>query len=190
MPGAPAFVASPDELAVQLVAFFGDRLKVYLRDTGARHDLIDAVYALDGRDDLARVMRRVAALAAFLGGEDGANLLAGYRRAANIVRAEVRKKDGLDLSAAYDRALLKEPAEIALADELPRPGSNFYLLFERDDFAGAMQVLASLRQPIDRFFEDVKVNDDDSALRLNRLRLLEAFRGVVDRVADFSKIAG
>ena len=187
--GAPAFVAPPAELATQLVIFFGDRLKVHLRDTGARHDLIDAVYALEGRDDLARVMRRVAALAAFLDGEDGANLLTGYRRAANIVRAEARRtKD--DLVGAPDVGLLHEPAEQALAERLPAVAAEAEALVARDDFAGAMRTLAALRQPIDRVFEDVKVNADDPALRLNRLRLLEGFRRAVDGVADFSKIGG
>ena len=191
MPDGPTFTAAPGDLASQLVAFFGDRLKVHLRDTGARHDLIDAVYALDGRDDIARVVRRVVALAAFLDGEDGANLLTGYRRAANIVRAEARKaKDGLDLTAPYDIALLHEPAEQALAARVAPAATAATACVARDDFVGAMRALADLRAPVDLFFEDVKVNADDPALRLNRLRLLEAFRRAVDHVADFAKIGG
>ncbi len=173
-----------------LLDFFADRLKVYLRDKGARHDLIDAVYALPGQDDLLMVVLRVEALGKLLDAEDGRNLLAGYRRAANILRAE-EKKDGAGAFAGrHDAALLALPAERDLADAVAAAGAAARERAAREDFEGAMRALASLRAPVDAFFLDVTVNADDPALRLNRLRLLGELREAVHAVADFSKVAG
>jgi glycyl-tRNA synthetase beta chain len=173
-----------------LLAFFADRLKVYLRDKGARHDLIDAVFALPGQDDLLLIVRRVEALGRFLDTEDGRNLLAGYRRAANILRAE-EKKDGEGAFAGqHDPALLALPAEKDLADILAAAGAAARERAAREDFEGAMRALATLRAPVDAFFLDVTVNADDPDLRLNRLRLLNELREAMHAVADFSKVAG
>jgi glycyl-tRNA synthetase beta chain len=176
------------DLPRDLLAFFADRLKVYLRDQGARHDLIDAVFALPGQDDLLMIVRRVEALGRLLESDDGKNLLAGYRRAANILRAE-EKKDGADaFKGAYDQALLVLDQEKALADALARVGANAAELVGREDFESAMRALAQLRAPVDAFFDRVTVNEENSSLRLNRLRLLNALRDAVHEVADFSRI--
>lgn len=177
--------------ARDLLGFFADRLKVYLRDQGARHDLIDAVFALPGQDDLLMVVRRVEALAAFLDTEDGKNLLAGYKRAANILRIE-EKKDGRAYDAAPDAALAAagEPAERALAEALAKARETASAAVAREDFAGAMQALSMLRAPVDAFFQDVTVNAPDPKLRENRLALLNALRAATREVAEFAKIEG
>ncbi|MWV21228.1 glycine--tRNA ligase subunit beta [Methylobacterium sp. 2A] len=174
-----------------LFAFFADRLKVYLRDQGARHDLIDAVFALPGQDDLLMVVRRVEALGQFLDTEDGKNLLAGYKRAANILRIE-EKKDGRAYDSAPDAALAEagEPAERALAEALAKARETASVAVAREDFSGAMQALSTLRAPVDAFFQDVTVNAPDPKLRENRLALLNALRAATREVADFSKIEG
>ena len=173
-----------------LLSFFADRLKVYLRDKGARHDLIDAVFALPGQDDLLMIVRRVEALGRLLDTEDGQNLLTGYRRAANILRAE-EKTDGAGAFAGeHDPGALVLPAEKTLANALAAAGAEARKRVAREDFEGAMRALSSLRAPIDAFFLDVTVNADDPALRLNRLRLLGELRDAVHEVADFSRIAG
>ena len=177
-------------LAKILLDFFADRLKVYLRDKGARHDLIDAVYALPGQDDLLTVVWRVEALGRLLDAEDGKNLLAGYRRAANILRAEERRDGAGAFAGPHDPAKLALPAERELADALAAAGAGARERAGREDFAGAMRALAALRAPVDGFFLDVTVNADDPALRLNRLRLLGELRDAVHAVADFSKVAG
>jgi glycyl-tRNA synthetase beta chain len=173
-----------------LLAFFADRLKVYLRDKGARHDLIDAVFALARQDDLLMIVRRVEALGRFLETDDGKNLLAGYRRAANILRAEEKKDGAGAFSGAHDESALALPAEKTLAASLGVASRNAAGHVGREDFEGAMRALASLRAPVDAFFLDVTVNADDPALRLNRLRLLNELREAVHTVADFSRIAG
>jgi len=175
---------------VDLLAFFADRLKVYLRDKGARHDLIDAVFALDGQDDLLMIVKRVEALAAFLDSEDGKNLLAGYKRAANILKAEEKKEKDASFDAAYAGSADAPDAEKALAAAVASATSAAAACVGREDFAGEMKALAALRAPVDKFFEDVTVNDADAQKRLNRLRLLSALRGAVHTVADFSKIGG
>jgi glycyl-tRNA synthetase beta chain len=178
------------ETTASLLVSFADRLKVYLRDKGARHDLIDAVFALPGQDDLLMIVWRVEALGRLLDTEDGKNLLAGYRRAANILRAE-EKKDGPDaFNSAHDPAKLVLPAEKDLADVLAAAGAAARERVAREDFEGAMRALAPLRPPVDAFFLDVTVNADDPALRLNRLRLLGELRDAMHAVADFSKVAG
>ncbi|HEV7438874.1 MAG TPA: glycine--tRNA ligase subunit beta [Methylobacterium sp.] len=175
-----------------LLAFFADRLKVYLRDQGARHDLIDAVFALPGQDDLLMVVRRVEALGKFLETDDGRNLLAGYKRAANILRIE-EKKDGRAYEAEPDAALIAsagEPEERALADALAVARRDASAAVAAEDFAGAMRALSTLRAPVDAFFEKVTVNAEDAGLRANRLALLNALRAATREVADFSKIEG
>jgi glycyl-tRNA synthetase beta chain len=180
---------SPGDLSSALLAFFGDRLKVHLREQGARHDLIDAVFALEGQDDLLMVVKRVEALGAFLATEDGTNLLAGVKRAANILRAE-EKKDGAEISGRPHADHLVEKAEIELAAAIDTARADIREALKGEDFASAMTALAALRAPVDTFFDDILVNADDADLRLNRLRLLAEIREATLSVADFSKIAG
>jgi glycyl-tRNA synthetase beta chain len=173
-----------------LLAFFADRLKVYLREKGARHDLIDAVFALPGQDDLTMIVRRVEALGQLLDTEDGKNLLTGYRRAANILRAE-EKKDGAEAFAGkHVETTLAPPAERYLADAVAAAGAAARERVAAEDFEGAMRALATLRAPVDAFFLDVTVNDPDPQTRLNRLRLLNELREAMHDVADFSKVSG
>lgn len=175
--------------ALDLLAFFADRLKVYLRDRGARHDLVDAVFALEGQDDLLLVVRRVEALAAFLATEDGKNLLAGYRRAVNILRIE-EKKDGRAFAGPTVAALLKEPAEEHLAAAIDDVKARVSKAVAAEDFEAAMTALSDLRQPVDAFFDAVTVNDADPALRENRLKLLDEIRAATRGIADFDRIEG
>jgi glycyl-tRNA synthetase beta chain len=179
-----------DPRALDLLAFFADRLKVYLRDKGARHDLIDAVFALPGQDDLLMIVRRVEALGRFLETDDGKNLLAGYRRAANILKAEEKKDGEGAFAGAHDPAALVLPEEHALAETLGKASADARARVEAEDFEGAMRALSALRAPVDAFFLAVTVNAADPASRLNRLRLLGALREAVHAVADFSRIAG
>jgi glycyl-tRNA synthetase beta chain len=181
--------AHPREQLIQSVSnFFADRLKVQQREAGVRHDLIDAVFALGGEDDLVRLLARVHALQAFVATEDGANLLAGYKRAANILKKEgyAAAGDGVAQSPAH----IPEPAEAGLiaALDVAEPAATAAVAAE--DFEGAMAALASLRAPIDAFFDDVTVNDPEPAVRARRLALLDRVRAAVHAVADFSKIEG
>ncbi|MFG1190909.1 glycine--tRNA ligase subunit beta [Xanthobacter flavus] len=178
-----------DDAGLNLLAFFADRLKVYLRDRGARHDLVDAVFALEGQDDLLLVVRRVEALAAFLATEDGKNLLAGYRRAVNILRIE-EKKDGRAFAGPTVAALLKEPAEEHLAAAIDDVKARVSKAVAAEDFEAAMTALSDLRQPVDAFFDAVTVNDADPALRENRLKLLDEIRAATRGIADFDRIEG
>jgi len=183
----PAEKAEP--VVDDLMAFLADRLKVYLRDKGARHDLIDAVFALGGQDDLLIIAKRVEALGSFLESEDGGNLLAGYRRAANILRAE-EKKDERTYSGAVDEAVLQEASEKALSGALAKAKARADTAIADEDFATAMEALSELRAPLDTVFEEILVNADDPALRENRLNLLNAIRVTMHSVADFSRIEG
>ena len=176
-------------LGLDLLSFFAERLKVYLRDQGARHDLIDAVFSLGGQDDLALIVKRVNALGDFLKTDDGANLLAGVKRAANILAIE-EKKDKTSYEGVYDLKLLKEPEELKLAAGIEAVKQDTRAAINVESFAGAMRALAELRAPVDAFFEHVTVNTDDKAVRENRLRLLSEIRAATLAVADFSKIAG
>ncbi|MDX2308969.1 MAG: glycine--tRNA ligase subunit beta [Hyphomicrobium sp.] len=176
-------------IANDLLAFFADRLKVYLKEQGARHDLIDAVFALPGQDDLALIVKRVEALGQFLGTDDGQNLLAGVRRAANILAIE-EKKDKTSYAGEADGGLLVEPAERDLAAAMAKVKFDTAAAINVENFTGAMNALAELRRPVDTFFEKVTVNDADPAKRLNRLKLLSEIRAATQGVADFSKIAG
>ncbi len=205
-----------DKVIGDLLDFFADRLKVQQREAGVRHDLIDAVFALGGEDDLVRLLARVHALQAFIGTADGTNLLAGYKRAANILKKEGFESpspsgEGLGWGLSADTALagqapppappLKgrgakdlsytlEPAEKALMDALDIAGPQAAAAVQAEDFACAMTALATLRSPIDAFFDDVTVNDPDKTKREARLGLLARFRDAVHGVADFSKIEG
>ncbi len=172
-----------------LLAFFADRLKVQLREEGARHDLVDAVFALPDQDDLLMITRRVEALGAFLDTDDGANLLTAYARAANILRIE-EKKDGTAYPATPEPDAFAQSQEQALLDALETARGEAEMALEREDFADAMTALAKLRGPVDAFFDEVTVNADDAALRANRLKLLAAIRDTMDRVAVFAKVEG
>jgi glycyl-tRNA synthetase beta chain len=167
-----------------LEEFLVDRLKVQQREAGVRHDLIDAVFSLGGEDDLVRLLARVNALQAYIITAEGANLLAAYKRAANILKAA----DGVDAAAAAPADLVAE--EHALLTALDTAAPNAAAAVDAEDFEGAMAALASLRAPIDAFFEGVMVNDEDPAKRAFRLGLLARFRDAVHRVADFAKIEG
>jgi glycyl-tRNA synthetase beta chain len=167
--------------------FFADRLKVQLREQGARHDLVDAVFALEGQDDLLMVVRRVEALGKFLDTDDGKNLLAGTKRAANILRIE-EKKDGKAYDGAPDAALYSLGEEKTLAKAIDQVKTEASAAVAKEDFAGAMSAMAKLRPAVDAFFDKVKVNDDDPKVRENRLKLLNEIRAATRAVADFSKI--
>jgi glycyl-tRNA synthetase beta chain len=175
--------------ATDLRGFIADRLKVQLRDQGARHDLVDAVFALDGQDDLLLIVRRVEALGKFLDTEDGKNLLAGYKRAANIIRIE-EKKDNRDYTGAPDAKLYGQPEEKALAAAIGTAKSEAARAVEKEDFEAAMTAMAKLRPAVDAFFDKVTVNVEDKALRENRLKLLNEIRAATRAVADFSRIEG
>ena len=172
-----------------LIAFFADRLKVQLREQGARHDLVDAVFALEGQDDLLMIVRRVEALGKFLETDDGKNLLAGVKRASNILRIE-EKKDNKSYMGAPDAKLLKEPEEKELAQAIDITKKEASAAVGKEDFAAAMRAMAKLRPRVDAFFEKVTVNVDDKGLRENRLKLLNEIREATRAVADFSKIEG
>ncbi len=172
-----------------LLNFFGDRLKVYLKDQGLPHDLIDAVFSLGGQDDLLMVVRRVEALSKFLDSDDGKNLLAGVKRAANILRIE-EKKDDRRYSGDVNSAQLIKGEEKALHQAISSASALARKAVEAEDFAAAMRAIAKLRAPVDAFFEHVIVNDPDPTFRENRLRLLNRIREATAEVADFSKIEG
>ena len=177
-------------ISINLLNFFADRLKVYLRDKGARHDLIDAVFALEGQDDLLIIVKRVEALSVFLDTDDGKSLVAGYKRAANILRAEEKRDGAGAFSERHTPNLRSEPAEDHLAAAIDCARDEVTTRVAAEDFAGAMHALAKLRAPVDQFFTDVTVNADDSRTRKNRLQLLGELRETMHAVADFSKIAG
>ena len=210
------FVAGLGTMEWDLLDFFADRLKTQLRDQGARHDLVDAVFALGShdteanvqsmsideisnldasnidkaQDDLLLIVRRVEALGRFLDTDDGRNLLVGYKRAANILRAEEKKDGAGAFDAPADAALFNLAEERALRAALVRADAAAAAAVAAEDFEGAMQALSELRAPVDDFFDKVTVNDPDPRLRVNRLRLLDELRRAMHRVADFSKIAG
>jgi glycyl-tRNA synthetase beta chain len=173
----------------ELLAFFADRLKVQLRDQGARHDLVDAVFALEGQDDLLLIVRRVEALGKFLDTEDGKNLLAGFKRATNIIRIE-EKKDKREYTGAPDPKLYQQAEEKALAQAIAAAKSEAERAVATEDFEAAMRAMAKLRPHVDAFFDKVTVNVDDKAPRENRLKLLNEIRAATRAVADFSKIEG
>ncbi len=175
--------------ADNLLAFFADRLKVQLREQGARHDLVDAVFALGGQDDLLLIVRRVEALGKFLDSDDGKNLLAGYKRATNILRDE-EKKSGEKYDGTFLPSLFREVEEKALGSAVSSTLTEAAIAVAAEDFSAAMSALARLRAPVDAFFDKVRVNDPDPAVRANRLRLLNRIREATLAVADFSKVGG
>jgi glycyl-tRNA synthetase beta chain len=185
----PKNAQTQTEIGRDLLAFIADRLKVYLRDQGKRHDLIDAVFALPGQDDLALIVKRVDALDGFLKTEDGANLLAGVKRASNILAIE-EKKDNTRYNGDVSGPLLAEPAERDLAAAIAKVKFDTQAAINVENFEGAMRALSELRGPVDTFFDHVIVNADDKNLRENRLKLLNEIRAATLTVADFSKIAG
>lgn len=172
-----------------LVSFMADRLKVVLKDKGVRHDLVSAVFAAGTEDDLVRLLERVTALAGFLSGEDGGNLLSAFRRATNIVRIET-KKDKAGFAGGVDTGLFRQDEERVLHDALEGATGQARSALSDEDFSGAMLAIAQVREPVDRFFDQVTVNDDDPALRANRLRLLSRIGATLNQVADFSMIEG
>jgi glycyl-tRNA synthetase beta chain len=206
------FRAQHGHIESAVLDFFADRLKVQQREAGVRHDLIDAVFALGGEDDLVRLLARVHALQAFVTTEDGTNLLAGYKRAANILKKENYPVTPAEAGASGGSAQTPEvpafagmteegegaqalsytpdPAEKALIDALADAAPRAAEAVEAERFADAMAALATLRAPIDRFFEEVTVNDADANKRAARLALLARFRDAVHRVADFNRIEG
>jgi glycyl-tRNA synthetase beta chain len=171
----------------ELMDFFADRLRVHLREKGVRHDLITAVFAAGGEDDLVRLLARVEALQRFLATDDGANLLTAHRRASNIVRIE-EKRDRRSYTGQPDGQRLKAKEEQALFFRLMTVGGDIASALERGDFTEAMLALARLRQPVDAFFDRVTVNAEDPELRTNRLYLLDQIRSALGAVADFSLI--
>jgi glycyl-tRNA synthetase beta chain len=180
-------------VADDLMSFIAERLKVQVREKGVRHDVVDAVFALGGEDDLVRLLARVEAVQSFLETEAGKNLLTAYARAANIVRAEEKKDKSLavKITGAPDAKLLEQAEEKAVATALGDIEREVKPALQREDFAAAMKSFAGLRAPIDSFFEKVTVNVTDKPdLRLNRLKLLNQIRATMDSVADFSKIEG
>ncbi|MEA2984603.1 MAG: glycyl-tRNA synthetase beta chain [Alphaproteobacteria bacterium] len=186
----PDIDAVGHELAADMLGFFADRLKVHLREGGARHDLVDAVFSLERQDDLLIIVRRVEALADFLETEDGKNLLAGYKRATNIIRIE-EKKDNKSYTGAPDAKAYKQNEERALAETIGTAKAEAAAALEAEDFTSAMAAIAKLRPFVDAFFDKVTVNvEDDAKLRENRLKLLNEIREATAAVADFSKIGG
>ena len=174
---------------MNLLAFLADRLKVQLREQGARHDLVDAVFALKAQDDLLLIVRRFEALAQFLDTEDGKNLLAGYKRATNIIRIE-EKRDKTEYTGAPSDQLYRQAEEWELVNAIDTAAAEATEAVAREDFAAAMRAMAKLRPYVDAFFDKVTVNVDDKALRENRLKLLNEIRAATRAVADFSKIEG
>ncbi|KIC30835.1 glycine--tRNA ligase subunit beta [Leisingera sp. ANG-S5] len=172
-----------------LLSFFHDRLKVFLRDQGIRHDVIDACIAMDGNDDLTLLVKRARALEDFLKTEDGTNLLQGFKRANNIL-SQAEEKDGVEYSYGADRKFAEDETEKALFDALEAGGAAISPAIEAEDFAAAMRGMAALRAPIDAFFEAVQVNADSDIVRRNRLNLLSQIRQVCGQVADLTKVEG
>ena len=172
-----------------LLSFFHDRLKVHLRDEGVRHDVIDAVLAMPGSDDLLRVVARAQALSALLATEDGGNLVQGYKRANNIL-AQAEEKDGVEYSFGADRRFIEHSEETALFDALDAADAAIAPSLKAEDFAAAMTAIAALRGPIDAFFEAVQVNSENQVVRRNRLNLLSRIRATCLQVADLNHLEG
>jgi glycyl-tRNA synthetase beta chain len=187
--GARNAVVDRKQLLVDLLTFFADRLKVQLREQGARHDLVDAVFSLENQDDLLLIVRRVEALGQFLDSEDGKNLLAGYKRATNIIRIE-EKKDDRHYTGAPQAKLYRQSEEKALASAIETAETEAARAIKKEDFVAAMRAMAKLRPHVDAFFDKVTVNVEEKPLRENRLKLLNQIREATRAVADFSKIEG
>ncbi len=181
--------AGGEKVGKDLLEFFAERLKVHLKAEGVRHDLIDAVFALGGEDDLVRLLMRVEALGNLMGSDDGANLLAAHKRAANILRIE-EKKDAVFYDGVVASELFEQDEEHALFHALESAGTRSGELVKDEKFEKAMAALAQLRKPLDAFFDAVMVNADKAKVRENRLRLLSQILSVTGKIADFSKIEG
>jgi glycyl-tRNA synthetase beta chain len=189
VPDGSALLPKASQLALDLLAFLADRLKVHLRGEGIRHDVIDACFQLGGEDDLVLLVARVRALQDFLATEDGEHLLIGYRRATSILEQE-EKKDGVEYSLDPDPRLAETDAERALFEALGAADAAIAPALAAEDFPAAMTALARLRAPIDAFFDTTTVNVDRPMLRRNRLCLLNRIRSVMNRVAVFSAVEG
>ncbi|MGB7319980.1 MAG: DALR anticodon-binding domain-containing protein, partial [Albidovulum sp.] len=176
-------------IAADLLSFFHDRLKVHLRDEGIRHDVIDACLAMQGNDDLTLLVKRAEALGAFLKTDDGTNLLQGFKRANNII-TQAEEKDGVEYSYGADVKFAEEQAERTLFAALDTAEAAITPAMTAEDFGAAMTAMASLRAPIDAFFEAVQVNSDNEIVRRNRLNLLSRIRQICLSVADLNKIEG
>ncbi|KAE9630171.1 glycine--tRNA ligase subunit beta [Parasedimentitalea maritima] len=183
------FENAKDVVPTDLLSFFHDRLKVFLRDQGIRHDVIDACIAMDGNDDLTLLVKRARALEDFMTSDDGTNLLQGYKRANNIL-TQAEAKDGVEYSYGGDVKFAEEPSEIALFEALAASEGAISSAIEAEDFAAAMGSMAALRAPIDAFFEAVQVNSDNDVVRRNRLNLLHQIRQICGQVADLTKVEG
>lgn len=185
----PGYSDDRSHAPADLLRFFADRLRVHLKDEGVSHDLIQALFALGDEDDLVRLVARVHALRDFVASEDGANLLTAYRRAANILKAE-EKKDGVSHDGSPDPGHFRQPEEEALWTTLSGVAAQVGMLIEDEDYAGAMRRLATLREPVDAFFDQVTVNTDEADLRKNRLMLLSNIRRTMNALADFGLVEG
>ncbi|MFQ1699818.1 glycine--tRNA ligase subunit beta [Loktanella agnita] len=183
------WMARASEIASDLLSFFHDRLKVFLKDKGIRHDIIDACIAMPGNDDLTLLVKRAEALSATLATDDGENLIQGFKRANNIL-TQAEEKDGVEYSYGADIKFAEEPAEKALFAALDAADAKIAPAMAAEDFSTAMAAMAALRGPIDAFFTDVQVNDDRQVVRRNRLNLLSRIRKICLDVADLTKIEG
>ena len=178
-----------EDAVADLLSFIHDRLKVYLRDQGIRHDVIDACIAMDGNDDLTLLVKRAQALNAVIQTEEGENLVQGFKRANNIL-SQAEENDGVEYSFGADRKFASDPSEVALFDALEQAEAAIKPAIEKQDFPAAMAAMATLRAPIDAFFEAVKINDDNAMIRRNRLNLLSQIRSTCARAADLTRIEG
>jgi len=185
----PFFDGAYDAKCADLLAFFHDRLKVYLKDKGIRHDIIDACLAMPDNDDLTLLVKRAEALSAFLKTDDGENLLQGFKRANNIL-TQAEEKDGVEYSYGADVKFSETDAEKALFAALDKAEADIETALKAEDFATAMAAMAALRGPIDGFFEAVKINDDNEVLRRNRLNLLSRIRKTCLQAADLARVEG
>lgn len=172
-----------------ILSFFHDRLKVFLKDQGIRHDVIDACLAMPGNDDLTLLVKRAEALSATLKTDDGANLLQGFKRANNIL-TQAEQRDGVEYSFGPDPKLAETPEELALFAALDTAEQKIAPAMAAEDFAAAMQAMAALRPAVDAFFTAVQVNSDNDIIRRNRLNLLHRIRAICGQVADLTRIEG
>ena len=182
-------IINPNFYVPDLLSFFHDRLKVYLRDQGIRHDVIDACLAMPGNDDLTLLVSRAKALTAFLKSNDGPNLLHGFKRA-NTILTQAEQKDGVEYSYGADLKFAENDAERALFAALDAAEATITPAIKVEDFAAAMTAMATLRAPIDAFFTATQINSDNQVLRRNRLNLLHRIRAICFGVADLTQVEG
>jgi glycyl-tRNA synthetase beta chain len=186
---AGGYSGNKNEIFNDLLSFFADRLKVYLKTNGIRHDLVSAVFSIGNEDDFSRLLARVNALTSFIDSDDGANLLVAYKRAVNILRIE-EKKDNQIYRALPNPDRLEQEEEKKLEAALSSVLNQISQNLEDEAYSKVMIQLAGLREPIDTFFDKVTVNCDDLTLRVNRLGLLSQIRDTMNQIADFSQIEG